>query len=168
MRSRRASLDLFRHQTQARADEWFYETVWRPQPLVAASVNDRADGCLVLDDGEGRGALLAQELRGRGRHVVRVVPLGDTTVGYAVAINPSKPEDYVAVLADAGSTAPVTDIVSFWPLRGPALAADLPSDSQRFGSEAAVLLIQAASGTPTPNAPRVWIATAGLSSRRRY
>ncbi len=144
LRCRRASRDMFRQRSEARVAEWLYELAWQPQPLAAATAAAREGTWVVFDDGRGRGERLADELAQRGAKVLRV----------------DAADDPARVFATAGTLA---GVVSFAPLRVPALGADdVPSAGQRFGTEAALLLVQALAAMPAqPVAPRLWIVTAG-------
>lgn len=159
LRCRRASRDMFRQRIEAKVAQWLYEVAWRPQPLSAPAGGAREGTWLVLDDGAGRGERLAEEIIQRGGKAVRVVP-NDAPQAGAAGLNAAQGADYERVLREAGALA---GVVSLWPLRVPTLAAsDVPSAGQRFGTDAALLLLQAvAASAATVGAPRIWMVTAG-------
>lgn len=159
LRARRASRELFRQRIEAKVADWLYEVAWRPQPLPAPAAARREGVWLILDDGSGRGERLADELVQRGATVQRVVPHGAPAAG-TVGLRAEEGADYARLVQEAGTLA---GVVSLWPLRVPALAADdTPSTGQRFGTESALLLLQAlASNASSAGTPRLWFATAG-------
>ncbi|ODS52965.1 MAG: hypothetical protein ABS36_15880 [Acidobacteria bacterium SCN 69-37] len=163
LRCRAADRYLFRHRHAARIESWLYETVWTDAPLAATAAPADATGqWVIFDDGTGRAAGLIEQLRAHAGTVTRVIPSGeDAGDEAAVTIAPDDPEAYRRALATAGKAA-VRGVISFWPLRVPRLSAeDVPGGVQRFGTEAALGLVQALADRTEGSAPRLWIVTAG-------
>ena len=162
LRARRANRDMFRQRVESKVAEWLYEVAWRPQALGSPAESERKGRWLILDDGSGRGKRLAEEIVQRGGKALRVVPEEAPADG-AVTLDATRADDYVRVLAQAAGDGPLTGVVSLWPLRVPALGfSDMPSAGQGYGTEAALLLLQAITADSSPvGSPRVWIVTAG-------
>jgi acyl transferase domain-containing protein/acyl carrier protein len=162
LRCRRASRDLFRQRVEAKVADWLYEVVWKEQPLAAPATPDAAQGrWLILDEGEGRGLRLAEEITQRGGKAWRVVPKGAPSPG-AVELDETRVDAFAQVLAKASEGGTLKGIVSLWPLRVPALGDDdLPSAGQRFGVDAALCALQAVASGGFEPPPRLWIVTAG-------
>ncbi len=162
LRCRRATRDMFRQRVEAQVAEWLYELAWKPQPLTARPAADPGPGhWLIFDDGAGRGERLADQISQRGGTAVRVVPKGaGSAVG--IEVDPCDPADFARMLALASEAGTLKGVVSLWPLRVPTLAGDeLPSAGQRFGTEAALLMLQALAQAAQEPPPRLWIVTAG-------
>ena len=157
LRCRRASRDMFRRRTDALVADWLYAPVWK----VDAHVADRpiAGRWLVFDEGEGRGERLAAEIARRGGSALRVIPgPGYTVCGDRAEIDPGSADHLTRLLAEAAGDAGVAGVVSLWPLRVPPLGDDdVPSAGQRFGTDAALLLVQALAAAPAP----LWLVTTG-------
>ena len=162
LRCRRASRDMFRQRVESQVAGWLYELAWKPLALSTPTANASAPGhWLVFDDGAGRGERLADEITQRGGTAVRVVPKGTASRG-SLQLDLVEPGDFANVLALAGEGGALSGVVSLWPLRVPALGdADVPSAGQRFGTEAALLMLQALARPGMAPAPRLWIVTAG-------
>ncbi|TXC66086.1 hypothetical protein FSC37_09570 [Piscinibacter aquaticus] len=120
----------------------------------------------LADPGRWRGPRRAPaaEIAQRGGKACRIGP-HEAPAAAAATLNPEKGEDYARLIQEAG---PLAGVVSLWPLRVPALAPDdLPSAGQRFGTDAALMLLQAlSSNAAVAGAPRVWFVTAGSRGRR--
>ncbi|MEO8152052.1 MAG: SDR family NAD(P)-dependent oxidoreductase [Rhizobacter sp.] len=160
LRCRRASRDMFRQRVEAQVADWLYELAWQEQPLAAAPAVATGNW-LIFDEGEGRGQRLADEIVERGGKALRVVPKGAASAG-AIELDAAQAEDFTRVLTLAGEGGALRGVVSLWPLRVPALGEDdLPSAGQRFGTEAALLTLQALAAKSSEQAPRLWIVTAG-------
>lgn len=162
LRCRRASRDMFRQRVEAQVAGWLYQLAWQAHALATPAAADAAQGhWLIFDEGEGRGQRLADEIVQRGGTAVRVVPKGTPTAG-AIEMDPTLPADFARVLALASEGSVLKGVVSLWPLRVPALRHDdLPSASQRFGTDAALLTVQALAAAGFEVAPRLWIVSAG-------
>ncbi|MBK7660400.1 MAG: SDR family NAD(P)-dependent oxidoreductase [Betaproteobacteria bacterium] len=161
LRCRRASRDMFRRRIESQVAEWLYEPAWPPQPLAAREPASLRGAWVVLDDGAGRAEALREEIARRGGSVLCCVPREASREG-ALAIDASEAAGYSQALERAAQGGELAGVVSLWPLRVPALAAeDVPSEGQRFGTEAALLLLQAVAARAAPTPPRVWIVTAG-------
>jgi acyl transferase domain-containing protein/acyl carrier protein len=162
LRCRRASRDMFRQRVDTQVAEWLYELAWEEQAL-ASTAEAKAGRWLVFDEGAGRGERLAAELVRRGAEVSRVVPTSAPAEG-AIAIDPADPQAYAQLLAQG----PFQGVVSLWPLRVPKLGDDdLPGAIQAFGTDAALLTLQAMAGAEASEEgaqPRLWIATRGSQS----
>ncbi len=115
--------------------DWFYEPVWRPAPRAeeAEDAEPQPAACrLVFRDAGGLGARLAEQLRETGDDVVTVTPGeafaalspsgdqgGETLGDGAFSIDPSRPEDYVALLAEIGRRElPLTGVAHLWSVGG--------------------------------------------------
>lgn len=161
LRCRRASRDMFRRRVDSKVGEWLYELAWRPLPATAVDRPGLAGAWLILDDGNGRGERLADEIARRGGQALRVVPQ-DAPLEAAVGIDPTCPGAYARVLASAAKAGELAGVVSLWPLRLPKLCADsLPGSVQKLGTESALHLLQALAGASLPRPPRIWFVTAG-------
>ncbi|MEO8057472.1 MAG: SDR family NAD(P)-dependent oxidoreductase [Burkholderiales bacterium] len=158
LRCRRASRDMFRQRIDAQVAEWLYTLAWKEQ---SAGAERTLEGqWLVFDEGEGRGVRLAAEIVQRGGQAQRVLPGTAFAVkaSNCIEIDPALPAHYNQALAHAAGAHGLAGVVSLWPLRVPALGDDaLPSTGQRFGTDAALLLVQALAAAPAP----LWLVTSG-------
>ncbi|MFZ5542945.1 MAG: SDR family NAD(P)-dependent oxidoreductase [Pseudomonadota bacterium] len=163
LQCRRAGREVFRRRVERQAREWLHAIEWPEQPLAAAVPAAPADAAwLVLDDGQGHGAALAQRLRDRGAWVQLVSALPDGAQG-AAAIDPGREAGYVELLAAVGRERRLSGVVNLWPLRMPRLAGDaVPGALQRFGTDALLHLLHAMNREAP--AARLWVVTA--SSQR--
>lgn len=162
LRCRRASRDMFRQRVEAQVAEWLYGLEWKEQALSAQPAVEAAQGhWLIFDEGEGRGQRLADEIAQRGGKALRVVPLGAPQAG-AIEIDPTDADAFARVVTQAAEGASLKGVVTLWPLRVPALGDDdMPSAGQRFGTDAALLTLQALTAVETEQPPRLWVVTCG-------
>jgi len=160
LRARRVTRSLGRQRADGQVAHWLYELGWEAQVLAAAEGAAQRGTWLILDEGAGRGALLAQELARRGATVLRATLPGAAAPG-EITLDPERSQDYQTALALAAQSGPLAGVVSLWPLALPRLGLDtVPSAEQRLGTTAALLLLQAVLAEAAENAPRLWFVTA--------
>ncbi len=157
LRCRRASRDMFRQRVDAQVADWLYAPTWKEQALAAE--RPIAGRWLVFDEGAGRGERLAAEIVRRGGTALRLLPGAAFAIhGDHADIDPASAADLARLLADAATAGGLAGVVSLWPLRVPVLGDDdVPSTGQRFGTDAALLLVQALAAAPAP----LWLVTTG-------
>lgn len=103
----------------ATAREWLYDLVWEQARERSASAPPASAGTwIVLTDSGAGGRGLVRDLTRRGHRAVVVTasagPLAGGPDRYRV--DPTRPEDYAAVLADVARTGPCRGIVHLWAL----------------------------------------------------
>jgi acyl transferase domain-containing protein/acyl carrier protein len=153
LRCRRANRRMMEQRNEARVSDWLYQIAWKPVAL--ASRQGAATGTwLVFADDQGYAGRLAEEVRKQGGDVKLVVPGSRYRAEHnSVEIDPTNAEHYRSLFQD---TEVFRAVVSFWPLRIPVLTQHtVPSDVQCFGTDAALLLVQA-------------MAAAGVDSRLAF
>jgi len=97
--------------------DWFYLPAWQ-RAAQRPIATEGGDGLwLVFADTQGLGAELARRLRGSGRDVL-VVGVGKDAgpSEEAWTVDPDRPADYAALLAEAGQRGPLAGIVHLWSL----------------------------------------------------
>jgi len=157
VRCRRASRDMFRQRVDAQVADWLYAPTWKEQ--VQPGERPIAGRWLVFDEGAGRGERLAAEIVSRGGTALRVLPgAGFAMYGGYAEIDPASAADLARLLSGPAGEVGPAGVVSLWPLRVPELGDDdVPSAGQRFGTDAALLLVQALAAAPAP----LWLVTMG-------
>ena len=102
--------------------EWFYVPSWRRTSAAtragAAHAAEGRNGWWVLADEGGLGNELADALEGQGRVVTRLHagPGFARTGPSSFTVDPSRPEDYAALLAESGG--PPEAVIHLWDLAG--------------------------------------------------
>jgi acyl transferase domain-containing protein/acyl carrier protein len=142
LRCRRANRNVMQHRVEAQVAEWLYELGWKDAALPGTRNDEHVGNWLIFADEGGRGARLAQEILQKGGTVRLVTPGASYRADKnGIEIDPVNGRDYAALFDDVPTK--LRGVVSFWPLRIPSLAAAAtPSSTQRFGCDAALLLIQ--------------------------
>ncbi len=150
-----------------RPDEVLSRVVWREE-TPAPTNNPSADKAalagtwLVLDDGLGLGAALAEPIAARGGHVI-TVEVGDTFAPSGkdrYRVNPRQPESFPALLAAVAG--PLRGVVHAWSLTVTphgALTSDAIEAGLAVGTASLLHLAQALDRADRP-AP-IWIVTRG-------
>ena len=106
LRCRRVGRDAFRQRLEAKAAEMLYETVWQERAVTAPVAATAAGSWLILDDGTGRGAALAREIRRRDGTAMLVAPAA------ADGQHDGAAEMRTDALSVAASDAPVADPIA--------------------------------------------------------
>lgn len=144
---------------RARWQEWLYTVRWQPQPLpsVDTAATTGAGHLLILADGSGIGAQLAEQWRSRGGRAT-LVEMGQRfreQSGQRIEINPETPSDYAQLLQRLPD---VTGLV-YLAGRGQALAEGLDVASTRH----ALWLVQALVQAQKDHLP-LWLVTWGAQA----
>ena len=128
-------------------DRWFNVPSWKRSPLAATSPA-AVDRWLVFEDGCGVAAQVADDLRTAGVEPVMVSP-GNQFVRLsenAYAIDPSRPQDYAALLDDLAQRGSAPHrILHLWTLTPDASTASIDDDLQS-GFYSVLFLMQALGG----------------------
>ncbi len=166
VRCRRVPVRDLRRHFESRLDGWFQAPKWREQRLAAPKEDlALADLWLLFDDGAGVANPLAARIRQLGGRTLLVAPgiAFATPSPDRVMIDPRRSDDYGRLMRMAAEQGPVRGVLSFWPLRIPAIdGRRMPGAIQAFGTESALLLIQAAAAHGGAGAPsRIWFVTSG-------
>jgi amino acid adenylation domain-containing protein len=153
--------------------DWFYQPVWKPSVLAAATDNALADRTLtwlVLTDEQGLAAQLVERLRQHNQTVIAVEAGAcfsrlDT---WRYTLNPAQREDYGRLLAELreGGTLPER-IVHAWSIT-PALTTNASTDrfgaAQARGFDSLLLLTQALSDQHLTNALQIAVVSNGTQA----
>ncbi len=145
---------------QDAAGEWTYQVMWARTPVAdrgAQSLDGPFRSWLVMADGAGVGATLADRLRARGDHAV-IAFAGDrfeSTAEGTCTIRPESAEDFSRVLRDAQArtTAPLGGTIFLWGLDAAAAVTMTSADleqAQRLGAGAVLRLVHAMRETGVP------------------
>jgi phthiocerol/phenolphthiocerol synthesis type-I polyketide synthase C len=190
---RQASRDVLLRSIPRHLDDWLYEIVWRPKPLKSEDWRLSIDACrlnqssiinhqspiqkggswFIFADKEILGLKLVQLLKNSGKRCVVVLPHQDyqkvTEVFYT--INPTQPYDFQRFFRDsAGESYPSCQgIVHLWgvePTQEPTL--ETLQQSQVFGCESVLHLVQALMRTGWSTFPRLWLVTRGTQPVGAY
>ncbi|MEP7243281.1 MAG: beta-ketoacyl synthase N-terminal-like domain-containing protein, partial [Gammaproteobacteria bacterium] len=164
LRCRRTSRNAFQQRSDAQIADWLYEVTWAEKAAPSVAERNAAGVWVIFDDGAGRAARLAESIEQRGGTAWCVVPgksFASKGEGH-IEVDPKRAQDIERVLELANESDALRGVVSFWPLRVPQLtAAQVPGELQEFGTESALLLVQAVSGIEYATPPRVWLITSG-------
>jgi acyl transferase domain-containing protein/acyl carrier protein len=160
LRCRRVNRDAMQQRAEAQVAEWLYDLIWKEVALPSTPNADAGGEWLIFEDDQGKSTSLAEELERRGGAVTRVSPGESYSVAAGrVQIDPTRAAHYEKLVRQV-PVGQLRGIVSLWPLRIPALRDDaVPSSVQQFGTDAALLLIQALTGQTATC--RVAIVTSG-------
>lgn len=129
--------------------DWFWVPSWKQAPLTATPMT--ADGLwLVFLDRGGLGERIAGRLRGAGRRVVTVAQgTAFQADGDAVTIDPTRRQDYDALVKHLGSEPPAI-VLHLWGITGAKGAEPAFDEAQTTGLLSLTFLAQALGGVTSP------------------
>ncbi len=164
LRCRTATRASIRARAGGRMADWLYSLAWHTEPSRRHSNEPSPADWLLLDDGTGYGARLADEIRLRGARVA-IVPApkhadGDDPAGFGSLAD--RIGDAVSAAAGMGIG---YGVVCLWPLLVPSADSRRPPGQlQEFGTHAVIALLRSlgsADGTPPS---RLWFITRGAQA----
>ncbi len=167
-------IEITTHSTQPlpelalrRADDWFYQVSWRPQPLPALPAITEGGSWLIFTDAEGLGEQLAQRLTSTGQQAILVVP-GNSYIRQNdtyIQMNPQRPEDLQRLLRETlTGTAPLRGAIYLWALRAASDVESPPQTAQTLVYGGALHLAQAMAAATLPSTPQIWFVTRGAQA----
>ena len=101
---------------------WFYVPEWRPSEPAAAPHHSLADGpVLVMDDGEGLGAAVAERLRVAGArpYLVRSQAATGNGTNGALVVEADDPDSYARMADEVCATGRLAGVVDCWAATAP-------------------------------------------------
>lgn len=161
LRCRMATPASIRSRAGGHKADWFYSLAWHAEPLRRQPDVPSPADWLILDDGMGHGAQLAEEIHRRGANAVVVpVPNHADDAGYEGSGSPSARIGH-AVKTAAGMQAGY-GVVSLWPLLVPSADSSRPPGQlQEFGTHAVVALLHSLGSADARPPTRLWFVTRG-------
>jgi phthiocerol/phenolphthiocerol synthesis type-I polyketide synthase C len=172
---RKASRKVLRRSLEKNFGDLLYEVAWQPLERNGGRTEEGRGSWLILADGEGLGAELAERLRGEGEHCVMVGQGAEYQLKGVdhYCIDPAAPGDFARLLRDGfpdsaapGKTelSPCRGIVHLWSLDtefARITGGDALHDAQLLGCGSALHLVQALAQSGWMRMPRLCLATRG-------
>jgi NADPH:quinone reductase-like Zn-dependent oxidoreductase/acyl carrier protein len=145
-----------RSMDESATDNWFYELEWQSCPRTATE--PLRDGrWLIFADAAGIGASLAT-----GLNADLVYPGANySRNGSSSTVNPERPEDFAALLRDAGAGAIPSGIIHLWSIDADEESLD---DAENRSTISTLHLVQTLAQTGWRDAPRLWLVTRGAQA----
>lgn len=158
LRCRTASRESIQVPVGRRVADWFYSLAWQQEPLPQRPHGPAPAHWLVLDERNGRGARLAEEIRLRGANAILLPMLESASPGLV-------PDSIVRALKAGGVKGDGYGLACLWPTLVPdANLRRAPGQLQDYGTHAILSLLHGLDGLQVPAPTRVCIVTSGAQA----